>query len=58
MTPADVEHQAEAYRALRDRGGVSFVQWCMTKGFCSKDVGRIKKQVEKQDKLEREGIPF
>ena len=58
MTPADVEYQAEAYRALRDRGGASFAYWVLMKGFSRKDVGRIKKQVEKQDKLERDGVPF
>jgi len=58
MTPADVEYQAEAYRALRDRGGVSFAEWVRTKGFTAASAAIIRSEVKRQDREKRDGVPF
>lgn len=58
MTPAEIYHQAIAYRQLRDRGGCSFLAWVQTKGFSRRDVERIHREVQRLDKFEQDGVPF
>ena len=58
MTPAEIYHQAIAYRQLRDRGGPSVVKGAQSKDFSRRDVERIHREVKRLDRFEQDGVPF